>query len=543
MNSKNRIAHGVALLSALGLLMSMNSCAAPDAQPGPEIKPTGGAGAGGAGGGSGGGSTGGDGGSGPVEPPAGNPVWALGFGAVNDQQSFDVASASPTSVVATIGFIGSIGVPNVGMFTPGNPNVRNILVASFANDGTGAIWGQHIKCAGEITRSVVTVDSLGNTIVAGGFNGSLELENLDPTLPAASNYDAYIAKFDPTGKPTWVQPFGETYFEYVTDVATDGDGNIIVVGVTEGDAYKFGTTMEGIDVMPAPVTMNPLDDNIFVAKFDPNGKVIWAKRLGLAAENNIAAGAANWLDPAVTVTVSPKDGSIIVGGAFEQTITLGSDQITAKGHQDAFIAKFGADGKNDWHMEFGDDGVSQRVRSIALTSTDEIVVTGWFQGTIPFAGEGNSLKSYKNTKDLLVLKLAADKTLLWARGYPSPGDQMGTTVLVDQKDQPIVLGSFTGVLDLFNGQTLVNTNFGPITDLFSAKFSANGTPFWAHAYGDLMGKTPDNQNVGGAVLGKNGTEDLAIVAGMNRGTLDLGGNIDPLQSLGAEDAYLMAITY
>lgn len=539
MNGKNRIARGVGLLSAIVMLVSAYSCAAPDALPGPDVDADAGLP---------------DTDSGteadappdaPDEPPAGDPVWGVGFGAmVGDQQSFDVALASPDSVVATIGFATSIGIPNVGMLTASS--ARNIVVAKFANDGSGGKWATQIKCSGEIIRSVVDVDPMGNSIVAGGFNGIMTIEDVPVTLPA-SNYDAYIAKFDPTGKFLWVKTFGEVHYQQIADVAVDAEGNIIVVGVTEGAPYKFGTTIDTVDITPPPGVMGALDDDIFVAKFDADGNIIWAKRLGFAVNNIPAEGTGSWLDPSVTVAVSPKSGAIVVGGTFQKTIMLGPDQVTAKGKEDGFVVQYDAGGTRDWKLTFGDDNRSQRVTSVAYGRageefTGEVFVTGWFQGTIAFEGEGNTLNSYNTSKSLLVMKIGADGKPVWARGYGAQGDQVGSSILVDQKNQPIVLGSFTGVLDFFGSGTLVNANASTTTDLFSAKFSASGKPFWAHAYGDLVGKVPDNQYVGGAVLCKDGTLDRAIVAGMNRGTLDLG-SIEPLQSLGAEDAYIMSITY
>lgn len=543
-NDNSRTVRATVGLSVVTLVLAAATCTAPDARPTPEpnIEPMPDA------------SDGADASDamdmpdvpiGPDEPPAGDGLWAAGFGeGSKDQRAYDVATdLSGEAFVTTIGFAGFVQIPPIGTLT--STSARNIAVVKAPANGGPAVWAQQITCTAEIIRSMVEVDALGNTVVVGGFNGTITIAGLPPTANA-SNYDVFIAKFDPTGMPLWIKTFGEKEYGYATDVAVDGTGNIIVVGVTEGPTYSFGKTKMGMDILPPSSTGNSFNDDIFIAKFDPDGNAVWGKRLGLAAGNQIGiAGTGPWDDPPATVVASQTDGSIILGGSFRGTMLLGADPVMSTGKDDAFVAKFDTDGNNKWHVEFGDTNHTQRVRSLAYAPTGEVVLTGSFQGTITVNGVNakQTLVSHQGTEDVLLMKLDPQGKALWSHGYGHAGRQIGTCVRLDDKGQPLVVGDFVGGIDFFGNGAVINASFGNTTDLFAAKFGSSGKAFWAHSYGDLEGKPPESQNAGAVALCKDGMKNVAVVAGMVTGTIAIGDNVTPITSLGLEDALLFGVTY
>ncbi len=480
-----------------------------------------------------------------IEPGAGgNPGsgWARGIGsAMNDERAFDVAlGPTPDSVVATVWFNQStIGIDPVGTFTA--TGAADVLLVNFTVSDGFAKWASHIKCTGGVIRSVVESDANGNTVVAGGFNGVMTVDGLAPS-PAASNYDAYFAKFDSAGNPLWLQTFGEVHHQLISDVAVDGEGNIIVVGVTEGGPYKFGTTIAGVDNVPSPVdTANPNKDDLFVAKYDPDGKIIWARRFGIAGNRDDGPQLGDWRDPVITVAASRTDGSILVGGAFSEVATFGATKVSASGVDDGFVTKLDANGNTLWHVTFGDTNSVQRVRSVAFASANDVVLTGSFQGTIDI--DGVELKSYQNSADVLVAKLTSDGKMGWAKGYGLSGRQQGTTVLVDANDQPVVFGTFVGAIDFTkNGGIIIDSSAGKEVDIFMAKFSPSGVPSWARQFHDVDSVGGNYLDMGGATLAKDGDKNVAIVCGMNNSSMNLA-PLPPLKSAGYEDAFLMSVTY
>ncbi|APR74804.1 Hypothetical protein A7982_00150 [Minicystis rosea] len=110
--------------------------------------------------------------------------------------------------------------------------------------------------------------------------------------------------------------------------------------------------------------------DVFVAKYDPAGTLLWAKLFG--DENSQVA-------TALSVNAN---GDIAVTGVFDGTIDFGGGQMTSMG-SDIFVAKLDASGNYVWARSFGDAQTQQSI-GIAFSGTQNLVVTGFFQSQIDF---------------------------------------------------------------------------------------------------------------------------------------------------------------
>jgi len=547
-NDNTRPVRALIGFSFLSLLLAAATCAAPDAKPTAEIveppPPDGSDGSGGSGG-----AGGADVPDAPSEPIAGDPVWREGYGEqTNDQKLFDIAvDPAANAFVSTLGYITGITITGLNndlpfisgsLDSPAPVTVQNILVLKQDAATHAPKWAVPIRAGAEIVRSTVDVDPQGNVIVAGGFIGKLEIPDspMAQSALSAGSYDSFLAKFDSSGKPVWLRSFGSGGEDYITDVAADGDGNIVVVGYS---------TSAGVDFGDGKILSTIANKDIFVAKYDATGNTMWAQRVGEAGATDIM-GNHNWREPSATVEVSRADGSIFVGGTYRGTLSFPPVGVPEVAAEDGFIVKLDANGAGQWHLEFGSANCKQRVRSIALGPKGEVALTGAFQGNVTIGSQ--TLVSFKGSQDLLVAMLDPAGKPQWVRNYGSLGNQLGTKVLIDEKGRAFVGGSFTGSIDFFNGGTLTNTTkelpFTP-TDIFVAKIKEDGTPLWAHAWGDsdpngLVGI----QTIESGVFWKNDKSDPFVVfGGINSGSMDFGGKVQLLKSAGFEDAYLMSITY
>jgi hypothetical protein len=530
-----RFFHANCLLFTLVAVWGAWSCAAPDAQPSPE-KPNNLPDATD--------SDASDASETPLEPIAGDPTWRVGFGeATNDQKLFDIAfDPISNSIVSTLGYITAITIPGVngempflsGLDPAVSITVQNILVVKQDPVSHAATWAVPIRAGAEIVRSTVDVDVQGNVIVAGGFIGQLEIGAL--TANAAGSYDAYVAKFDPAGQPLWLRRFGAVAEDYITDVAVDGDGNIVVVGFAASSSFDFGNNN-------APPNVTSKD--LFIAKFDGMGNVLWAQRPGAAGATDIL-GNNNWREPTATVEVSRVDGSIVMGGIHGGSLNFPPLPVPAVATEDGFVVKLDKDGTGLWQLAFGSLNSKQRVRSVSIGTDGDVALVGSFQGNVMVGTE--TLTSFKGTEDLLVAKLDDKGVPRWVKHFGSLGDQWGTKVLLDEKGRLFVGGSFTGSIDFFGGGALTNTTkempYTP-TDIFVAKFKEDGTALWAHAWGDADPKALVGiQTIEGGVFWKNDkAEPFVFFGGINSGLIDFDGKVQFLKSTGFEDAYLMSITY
>lgn len=478
-------------------LLALAGCAAPDAVPGAP------------------------GAVGPYQPTpgkGGDPLWAGGFGQVgqgNVQRGYDVAVDKTTGTAyATFGFDAAIEIPDVA----GTPFLSaggfDVLLVQLSGATGKPVWAQRIGDAYEQTRTVIDVDIKGNVIVAGGFDYTLDIGTGLQSSKGAR--DVWVAKFDPEGKPVWIRTFGDPSSQFATDVATDGEGNVIVVGYAEGGEFEFDA---GLSVKAAS------GNDIFVTKLDPAGKTLWAQRVGRAA-----SGEPN--DPTACVAASRADGSILVGGSFSDALSFPDLSLPILGAQDGFVAKLDTYGKGLWGKTFGAIDRWQRVESVAFGPSASVLVTGSFSGQVDLGGD--TLEGNDQDYDLLVARLDASGAHVWSHGYGSSGDQRGRQIALDAKGSVVVIGDFEGVLELYGKAAVINADVDGRWDILAARFNVDdGAPLWGRNYGNR-----DNQHVSAAALDQN---DNTLIVGTNEGALSLGGTIGDVMTNGGEDAFVMSI--
>jgi hypothetical protein len=448
----------------------------------------------------------------PPKQDGGNPGWGRGFGDANPQRGYDIAIDKTTSTaVMSFSLEGTVNVDNVGPFT--TLGGLDLLVVQISATTGAPIWAKQLGDAFETTRSVVDIDFKGNVIVAGGFDSMIDIGTGLAT--SAGVRDAFVAKFDASGNPQWLRSFGDPSQQFVTGVATDGEGNVIVVGYAEGGAFPIG------DITPAPVT----GGDIFIVKLDPAGTPLWAQRIG-------ASTSSDPMEPVATVAVSRADGSIIIAGSHASALAFPELQLPFLGTQDGFVAKLDPFGKGLWGKAFGQTGAYQRVYGVSIGPVGEVLVTGGFQGEVSLGGE--TLDGRPDDLNLLVAEIDANGNHVWSGGYGTSGDQVGREIMFDSKGNVLVIGAFEGVLEFFGEGALINADVDARWDVLGVKFDGEGAPIWAKAYGDA-----ENQYGLAAVLD---ADDDAIIAGTNMGTFDLGEGIPAVVTNGVEDAFVLSIS-
>ncbi|MCX7427645.1 MAG: SBBP repeat-containing protein [Planctomycetia bacterium] len=130
-------------------------------------------------------------------------------------------------------------------------------------DSSGEMcWCRQIGTSDFDSTDSVAVDADGNAYVTGftGFIGALGA--------AGRVYaDAYVAKFDPSGNLLWSHEIGSSSYDQGFSVAVDATENVYVTGVTEG---SLGGPNAG-------------DDDVFLAKYDSLGNLLWCEQMGTSA--------------------------------------------------------------------------------------------------------------------------------------------------------------------------------------------------------------------------------------------------------------------
>ena len=234
----------------------------------------------------------------------------------------------------------------------------------------------------------------------------------------------------------------------------------------------------------------------------------WNKRFGNTSSD---AGRAVAVDAA---------GNVFVAGKYQVSVDFGGGTLTSAGGDEAFIAKFDANGNHLWSRSYGQVG-SEVTTDIAVDASGNVYMTGYFNSSMNFTG---STLSAVGGIDMFLAKLNPAGTALWAFRYGSGSDDIAYGLTLDASANVIITGTYRGQINF--GGSIFNTN--GFEDIFIAKFNTNG----AHLASTVFGST-------GADFGNDVGTDAAgnvYLTGYFNNTVNFGGG--GLVSAGAQDIVL-----
>ena len=367
-----------------------------------------------------------------------------------------------------------------------------------------ALWVKQLSGmtkADEADVASIAADSDGDLIAFGQFATTLSIGST--TLPSAGNWDLFVAKLSAsTGDVIWAKRIGGTGADRSYGLALDASNNIYLTGTFE-NSVDFGNGIQ----------LNAQSDDAFVVKLDTNGGCVWSKQIGGAGYDFARSIAVHGATVAATGTYV---GSMTING-----VTLMAPSSTTT---DGYVVTFGTDGSDGW----AEDASTGQPRSVAVDSSGNVVVAGYFTGTGDFSG--TSLTS-KAGDDIFLAKYAgATGALLFVKGIGGAGDDVANVVSVDPSDNIFMLGSINGTVD-FGGPAPLDGNSD---NLFVAKYTLAGAYTFAEAFGGTTASLlPKSAFVDAA-------GDLAIAGGFC-GTVSFGGpNMSSVNSCSQSDEDVFA---
>jgi hypothetical protein len=256
------------------------------------------------------------------------------------------------------------------------------------------LWGKVATGMSYLTNSnAVAVDNIGNSYITGVFYGSTLVFDTITLTNTSSNYDEFfIAKYDSSGNVIWAKSaFGSSNDDGYC-ITTDINNNVYVSGSFESPTITF----DNITLINAGGSCPPFNSctDIFLAKYDSSGTVLWANSYG-SIKDDVGYGIAN--DAA---------GDIYLTGSFKsQTINFGNYTLTnsgTSGGSDIFAVKYTSSGNVMWAVDAGGWGAEIGC-SIATDAPGHSYITGYIGGQCNFGSI--HLVSSGGVTDFYVAKL------------------------------------------------------------------------------------------------------------------------------------------
>jgi len=187
----------------------------------------------------------------------------------------------------------------------------------------------------------VAVDVSGNIYITGYTNSTdfpTTPDAYDPTFNGVpeeyipgqdiwiSIYDVFLAKFTPTGNLVFSTFFGGTSVDTASSIALDASGSVYITGTTR--STDFPTTKDAFDT-----TFGPRAD-AFIAKFDPNGALLYSTFLGGKA---VVDGTGEEFGQAIAVDVL--GSAYVTGMTSSPDFPIKADVVHRGTSFDVYVAK------------------------------------------------------------------------------------------------------------------------------------------------------------------------------------------------------------
>ena len=224
----------------------------------------------------------------------------------------------------------------------------------------------------------------------------------------------------------WVAQFGTTRYDlaYAADAV---DGGVYVAGFTNFQ-------------LPGQHYHHRYD--AFVRRYDASGRILWTRQFGSNGVDQILA-------------IDGDETGVLVAGSTDGRLP----GQRAAGGVDAFVARFGPNGRQRWVVQFG-TSANDRAAGAVLTPSGAFVAG---------ATEGALGEAHGGASDAFVVRIDADGSFRWLRQFGTAGADEATAVAVRGR-RVVVVGAATAAWR--------DTYLGGPADGFAAAFGANGAPRW-----------------------------------------------------------------
>ena len=327
--------------------------------------------------------------------------------------------------------------------------------------------------------SDVAVLSDGSAFVTGGFGRTATFgagESGETHLTPVGGYDVFLARYNPDGTLGWATSAGGTGDDNAYGLAVLSDGCAFITGKFE-DTATFGAGESGETSLTSAGFNGDCD--VFLARYDSDGTLRWAKRAGGPSTDRA-------FDLAVL-----SDGSAFVTGSFHGVATFGEfreRRLTSVACDDAFLARYNPDGTISWAKSMGGSGYENSF-GVAVLSDGAAFVTGevWY-GAVTFgAGEpGETSLASAEYVDAFLARYNYDGTIGWARSVGGIGYEGGSSVAVLSDGSVLSTGVFAGTATFGAGEPgeTSATAVGSC-DLFLARYDPGGDLRWAKCAGGI----------------------------------------------------------
>jgi hypothetical protein len=386
------------------------------------------------------------------------------------------------------------------------------------------LWAKGMNGTSSAMGMGITTDAGNNIYNIGQFSGTVDF---DPgpsvySLTAIGNSDIFLSKYDPSGNLLWVKQMGGIGSQdFGHAIVIDNAGFPCITGIFSG------TTDFDPNAGSLNISSNGGSTDIFIAKYDGNGNVVWAKAIGSATATDVSYD--------IDVDAS---NNVYSTGQLYGPIDVDPGPFTnimaasGGGMKDAFILKLDANGNYVWAKLFGslfDDGS----RSIHIDSFGNTWCSGFYAVTTDF-DPGPGVYNVNGSSGYSGFILALDPVGNFANvmTFLSSSQVIVEEITTDPTGNIYTTGYVNGTGDFDPGVFNYNLTSIAANDVFVSKLDPTGSFLWAK----LMGGAGNDLCFGLAIDEDNNIYTSGTFAGS--ADFDPGTGSYILSSMGVSDIFI-----
>ncbi|MFI5135222.1 MAG: SBBP repeat-containing protein, partial [Chitinophagales bacterium] len=336
------------------------------------------------------------------------------------------------------------------------------------------IWGTYF--GGEKSESSsfdLVHDSKSNVLITGATKSAtyISTSGAYQTSYRGGGGDAYLSEFSSSGQMKWSTYFGGYQNEITYAIAVDSHDDIYIVG---------SSTSNGITTTGVYQQNQAGQGDIFIAKFDTTGFLMWCTLMGGPAVEQARAVACDVHD------------FVYIAGYTESAEGIASSNgrdTSYNGNGDAFLSKFTSTGQRVWSTYIGGTG-QDRAHSLEYDN-GFIYVLGTCESDTGFATVNAHQISRGGNEDAFLAKFDTLGNRIWSTYYGGTETDHGRCVKIDGAHNIYITGFTASDTGIGTAGTFEPNWFAaysqddgsPYTDGYVAKFTPEGKRIWGSYYG------------------------------------------------------------
>jgi predicted SpoU family rRNA methylase len=426
-----------------------------------------------------------------IDPPLGR-LWATYYGG-NDYDNCDGSrevGAITTDNAGNVLITGFTKSTNFPVYNPGGQayfqgtiaGQIDIFIAKFNNNGV-RLWTTYYGGNADDLGLAIETNSTNQILVTGvTFSSNFPLYN-----PGGNAYyqgytaggDAYLLKFDSTGRRLWATCYGGGLSDVGYALTTDSSGAIIFAGTTFSS--NLPVYNPGGNSYFQPTNAGSFDG--FIVKFTNDGRRLWATYYGGSDDDQIYG------------IKTDEAGNIFLTGMTRSTnfpvYNPGGNayyQANISGYRTAFILKFTGLGERLWATYYGGN-TNDYGRALAIDMTGNLYVIGnTSSNNFPTYNPGGNAY-YQGTlgggDDVFILKFNNNGMRLWATYYGGTASDIARSIAVSNDKLYITGNTLSSNFPVYSpgGGSYYQGTLGGVHDAFVVGFNTEGAREWATYYG------------------------------------------------------------